>query len=146
MTITRIAQGIRTWRHHVCGACSLRRNAGRRRILFYLITLTVAGIAYLLAVREIFSTPRFPRRVIIIGLVAAALWHVPFLLMPPGSDDDVHRYVWDGRVQHLGYDPYVLVPGDPARQRAAYTRNSHAEQPGSARAHIQRALSFSSGL
>ncbi len=80
----------------------------------YLIMLTVAGIAYLLAVREFFSTPRFPRPVIITGLVLAALWHIPFLLMPPGSDDDVHRYVWDGRVQHLGYDPYVLVPGDPA--------------------------------
>jgi alpha-1,6-mannosyltransferase len=80
----------------------------------YLITLTVAGIAYLLAVREIFATPRFPRRVIVVGLVLAALWHVPFLLMAPGSDDDVHRYLWDGRVQRLGYDPYVVVPSDPA--------------------------------
>src|SRR5271155_572610 len=80
----------------------------------YLITLAIAGIAYLLAVREIFATPRFPRRVVLVGLVAAALWHVPFLLMPPGSDDDVHRYLWDGRVQRLGYDPYILVPSDPA--------------------------------
>jgi hypothetical protein len=34
--------------------------------------------------------------------------------MPPGSDDDIHRYVWDGRVQRLGYNPYLLVPSDPA--------------------------------
>jgi hypothetical protein len=34
--------------------------------------------------------------------------------MPPGSDDDIHRYVWDGRVQRLGYSPYVVVPSDPA--------------------------------
>src|SRR6184192_4700527 len=34
--------------------------------------------------------------------------------MAPGSDDDVHRYVWDGRVQRLGYNPYILVPSDPA--------------------------------
>ncbi|MGB2887150.1 MAG: hypothetical protein WBC04_05595 [Candidatus Acidiferrales bacterium] len=80
----------------------------------YLITLAVAGIAYLLAIREFFSTPRFPHRVIVIGLVLAALWHLPFLLMPPGSDDDVHRYVWDGRVQRLGYNPYIVVPSDPA--------------------------------
>jgi hypothetical protein len=71
-------------------------------------------VAYLLAVRELFVTPRFPRRVIVIGLVLAALWHVPFLLIRPGSDDDVHRYVWDGRVQRLGYNPYVVVPSDPA--------------------------------
>ena len=80
----------------------------------YLITLTVAGIAYLLAVREFFSASRFPRRVIVIGLVLAALWHIPFLLMAPGSDDDVHRYLWDGRVQRLGYNPYIVVPNDPA--------------------------------
>lgn len=80
----------------------------------YLITLAVAGISYLLAVREFFSTHKFPRRVIVIGLALAALWHIPFLLQPPGSDDDVHRYIWDGRVQRLGYDPYILVPSDPA--------------------------------
>jgi alpha-1,6-mannosyltransferase len=80
----------------------------------FIIPLAVAGIAYLLAIREFFSAPRFPHRVIVIGLVLAALWHLPFLLMPPGSDDDVHRYVWDGRVQRLGYNPYIVVPSDPA--------------------------------
>ena len=80
----------------------------------FIIPLAVAGIAYLLAIREFFSTPRFPHRVIVVGLVLAALWHLPFLLMPPGSDDDVHRYVWDGHVQRLGYNPYIVVPSDPA--------------------------------
>jgi alpha-1,6-mannosyltransferase len=80
----------------------------------FIISLAVAGIAYLLAIREFFSTARFPHRVIVFGLVLAALWRLPFLLMPPGPDDDVHRYVWDGRVQRLGYNPYLVVPGDPA--------------------------------
>ena len=57
----------------------------------YLTALAIAGLAYLLAIREFFSTPRFPHRVIVIGLAFAALWHLPFLLMPPGADDDVHR-------------------------------------------------------
>src|SRR4030088_2717553 len=80
----------------------------------FIIPLAVAGTAYLLAIREFFSTPRFPHRVIVIGLVLAALWHLPFLLTTPGSDDDIHRYVWDGRVQRLGYNPYIVVPSDPA--------------------------------
>jgi alpha-1,6-mannosyltransferase len=80
----------------------------------FIIPLAVAGIAYLLAIREFFSTPKFPRRVIVIGLVLPAIWHLLFLVMPPGSDDDVHRYVWDGRVQRLGYNPYIVVPSDPA--------------------------------
>jgi hypothetical protein len=80
----------------------------------FIIPLAVAGIAYLLAIREFFSTPRFPQRVIVVGLVLAALWHLPFLLMAPGADDDVHRYVWDGHVQRLGYNPYIVIPSDPA--------------------------------
>jgi hypothetical protein len=80
----------------------------------FLILLGIAGIAYLLAIRECFSTPRFPRRVIFIGLALAALWHLAFLLTPPGPDDDIHRYLWDGRMQRLGYNPYIVVPSDPA--------------------------------
>ncbi len=80
----------------------------------FIIPLLIAGIAYLLAIREFFSTPKFPRHVIILGLVLAALWHLPFLVQAPGPDDDVHRYVWDGRIQRLGLDPYIVVPNDPA--------------------------------
>jgi alpha-1,6-mannosyltransferase len=80
----------------------------------FIISLAVAGIAYLLAMREFFCTPKFRPRVIVIGLVLAALWHLAFLLVPPGSDDDIHRYVWDGRVQRLGYNPYLVVPNDAA--------------------------------
>jgi hypothetical protein len=88
-------------------------------------SLTVAGIAYLLAVREFFTTPRFDRRVVIIGLVLAAVWHIAFLRLPTGFEDDVHRYVWDGRLQRLGYNPYLVVPSDPAVKalQIAETRN-----------------------
>jgi hypothetical protein len=80
----------------------------------FIVWLGVAAVAYLLAIREFFYTPKFPKRVIVIGLALAAVWHVLFLLKPPGPDDDIHRYVWDGRVQRLGYNPYILVPSDPA--------------------------------
>ena len=77
-------------------------------------SLTLAEIVYLLAIREFFATPGFGRRVVIIGLVLAAVWHIEFLRLPPGADDDIYRYVWDGRLQRLGYNPYVVVPSDPA--------------------------------
>lgn len=80
----------------------------------FIVLLAVAGVAYVLAVREFLTTPKFPRRVIVVGLVFAVLWHLLFLLKLSGVDDDIHRYVWDGRVQRLGYNPYVLVPSDPA--------------------------------
>jgi hypothetical protein len=77
-------------------------------------TLTLAGIVYLLAIREFFATPTFARRVVVVGLVLAAVWHIEFLRAPAGADDDIHRYVWDGRLQRLGYNPYIVVPSDPA--------------------------------
>ncbi len=85
-----------------------------------MVSLSVAGIAYLLAIREFFrgrgarATPTFSRRVVVIGLVLAAVWHIEFLRLPSGADDDIHRYVWDGRLQRLGYNPYIVVPSDPA--------------------------------
>ena len=90
------------------------RNFGDRGGPCFMVSLTLAGIVYLLAIRELFATSRFPRRVVVIGLVLAAVWHIAFLRVPAGGDDDIHRYVWDGRLQRLGYNPYIVVPSDPA--------------------------------
>ena len=94
----------------------------------FLASLAVAGVAYLLAIREFFAAsrtatgagPGLPRRVVVLGLILAALWHLQFLRMPSGPDDDIHRYVWDGRLQRLGYNPYLVVPSDPG-VRALHT-------------------------
>lgn len=90
------------------------RNFGERGGRAFMASLAIAGIAYLLAVRELLAMPAFPRYVVVVGLMLAAVWHVEFLQVPPGPDDDIHRYVWDGRVQRLGYNPYLIVPSDPA--------------------------------
>jgi hypothetical protein len=90
------------------------RNFGDRGGPYFMASLTVAGIAYILAIREFFATPKLSRRVVVIGLILAAVWHIEFLRVPPGADDDIHRYVWDGHLQRLGYNPYLVVPSDPA--------------------------------
>ena len=77
-------------------------------------SLTLASIVYLLAIREFFATPGFSRRVVVVGLLLAAVWHIEFLRLPAGADDDIHRYVWDGHLQRLGYNPYLVIPSDPA--------------------------------
>ena len=89
------------------------RSFSRRGEPSFFVPLAVAGVAYVLAIRELFSAPEFPKRVIVFGLALSALWHFQFLRMPPGVDDDAHRYLWDGRVQRLGYNPYIVVPSDP---------------------------------
>jgi alpha-1,6-mannosyltransferase len=107
------------------------RNSADRGGLAFMVSLGGAGVAYLLACREVFRRPgasaaqAFPRRVVVIGLVLAAAWHIEFLRLPAGFDDDIHRYVWDGRLQRLGYNPYLVVPTDPIVRNlhTAETRN-----------------------
>jgi alpha-1,6-mannosyltransferase len=36
------------------------------------------------------------------------------LTAPPILSTDIYRYVWDGRVQAAGIDPYRYIPADPA--------------------------------
>ena len=103
----------------LCAALTIcSRNFGDRGGPYFMASLAVAGIAYLLAIRELFATPKFERRlsrrVVVLCLIMAAVWHVEFFRLSPGADDDIHRYVWDGRLQRLGYNPYLVVPSDPA--------------------------------
>src|SRR5438067_11368115 len=99
----------------LCGALTIcSRNFGDRGGPYFMASLTFAGVVYLFAIREFFATRTFPRRVVVLGIVLAAVWHVEFLRQPPGADDDIHRYVWDGRLQRLGYNHYIVVPSDPA--------------------------------
>lgn len=101
------------------------RNWDDRGGAAFIASLAIAGIAYLVAIREFFSARRLPQHIVVIGLVLAALWHVLFLRLPAGPDDDIRRYLWDGRVQRLGYNPYLVVPSDPA-VRALHTTETRS--------------------
>jgi hypothetical protein len=106
------------------------RNFSDRGGPYFLACLTLAGIAYLLAIREFFAAARLSRRVVVIGLVLAAVWHIEFLRLPSGADDDIHRYLWDGRLQRLGYNPYIVVPSDPAVKELHTPETRNLNNPG----------------
>ena len=108
------------------------RHFGSMGAPSFLIPLAVAGVAYLLSVRELFCAASLPKRVIVIGLALAGIWHCLFLRQAPGLDDDIHRYVWDGRVQRFGHNPYIVAPNDPALSalHTSETRTlNHADLP-----------------
>lgn len=48
---------------------------------------------------------------IVIGV--AALLRVGLLWQTPTLSDDIYRYIWDGRVQAAGINPYRYIPADP---------------------------------
>src|SRR5262250_1737891 len=102
----------------LCAALTIcSHNLGDRGGPYFMASLTLASVAYLLAIREFFAAPRLSRHVVILGLALAAVWHIEFLRLPSGTDDDIHRYVWDGRLQRFGYNPYLVVPNDPAVEK-----------------------------
>ncbi len=65
-----------------------------------------AGVCFLVAVR-FFPKGRAPNRAVLFWFVAIAL-RVVLLPMEPG--DDLWRYLWEGRIQRAGFNPYVEGP------------------------------------
>lgn len=53
-------------------------------------------------------------RLLVIALVLAAAFRVPLAAPKVGADNDMVRYLYDGRLQRLGYNPFEVVPADPA--------------------------------
>lgn len=70
------------------------------------------GAAYVMAVWSVWNRGSSPRLVFAIAAVAV-LMRVPLVYAPPYLSSDVYRYVWDGRVQAAGINPYRYVPADP---------------------------------
>lgn len=111
------------------------RNFSDRGGPRFMAWLALAGIVYLLAVATFFrgrgsrATLNFPRRVVVVGLLLASAWHIAFLRLPAGPDDDVHRYVWDGRLQRLGHNPYLVIPSDPEALRLHTAETSNLNNP-----------------
>ena len=73
-----------------------------------------AGLAYLVSCALVLRlrTPH-PRALWLVLGIAMAM-RLPVLLAPPFLSSDIYRYVWDGRVQAAGINPYRYIPADPA--------------------------------
>ncbi|MGU3666749.1 glycosyltransferase 87 family protein [Methylobacterium sp. A49B] len=95
---------------HVPGADTV--GSATRANLF--VAVVAAGlIPYVLAVRLILRE-RLPGRALWLVLGLAAAMRAALLPAPPFLSSDIYRYVWDGRVQAAGTNPYRFIPADPA--------------------------------
>jgi hypothetical protein len=80
--------------------------------LFWPFAATIA-ISQLIALAAI-SRDEPPRRWLWIAIGFAIACRLPLMVGPVNYDSDMVRYVYDGRVQRFGYNPYAVVPSDPA--------------------------------
>ena len=82
----------------------------REHVAWFLGTFAALSVAMVLAWRLVRGDPRS----LTWAIGAALLFRIVAALGQPALSDDVHRYVWDGRVQWHGIHPYRFAPSDPA--------------------------------
>ena len=75
-------------------------------------------LAYLAMLRRVWAEGQAPRTLLLAALLFALAFRAPLVGPRVGSASDMVRYVWDGRVQTLGYSPYQFTPDDPAMASA----------------------------
>jgi alpha-1,6-mannosyltransferase len=92
--------GVGLWRQHVYDTDG------------FTILALVQGAFYLAAVALTWRGG-LSRRAMIAVLLVAALMRIAVLLAPAYLSDDINRYVWDGRVEGAGINPYRYIPADP---------------------------------
>jgi alpha-1,6-mannosyltransferase len=97
----------------VVGLAVLRWDAASldddARVAGFEVCIGLAGLLWLLAVAVV-RRGRLPPRTIWIVLIAAVAMRLITLFSPPVLSSDVYRYVWDGRVQLAGINPYRYMP------------------------------------
>jgi hypothetical protein len=52
-------------------------------------------------------------RLLVTALLLAVAFRVPPAVAPVGADNDMVRYMYDGHLQRLGINPFLVVPADP---------------------------------
>ena len=99
-------------------------------ILWFIKVAFVQSIFYLVAVWLILRA-RTSRSTLVLTLIFATLFRLSILFAPPYLSDDIYRYVWDGRVQAAGINPYRYIPSDEAlknlRDDKIYPKINHRD-------------------
>jgi alpha-1,6-mannosyltransferase len=79
-----------------------------------LILLSISGIPFAFAVWWTFRRKKFPANTLLIILIGGVLFRLILVpLDPPRLSTDIYRYIWDGRLQGAGINPYLYLPVDP---------------------------------
>ncbi len=95
---------------HVPGSVSVGSIG---RVNLFVAVLAAAAACYLAACAMVIRHGG-DRRTLPLVLGVALLLRLPVLAAPPFLSSDLYRYVWDGRVQQAGINPYRYIPADPA--------------------------------
>src|SRR5260370_28880371 len=80
--------------------------------IVWFIKLALVQSALYLTAAWLIVRARNARSTLVTVLVLAGIFRLSIVFAPPYLSDDIYRYVWDGRVQAAGINPYRYVPAD----------------------------------
>jgi hypothetical protein len=78
----------------------------------FIPALVASGLLTLVATKLAGDVPARAGLAVILGLALAM--RLLLVAEEPFLSTDIYRYIWDGRVQGAGINPYIHVPADPA--------------------------------
>lgn len=91
--------------------------------------IALSVLVYFAAVWLVLRPGKTHSLALILGV--AIVLRVALVAGPPLLSSDIYRYVWDGRVQNAGINPYLHIPADPAlaslRDTAIYPHINRAD-------------------
>jgi alpha-1,6-mannosyltransferase len=76
------------------------------------VAMLLSGAIALAATRV--AVPLRSGSALVVIVIVGAIIRVIAILPDPLLSSDIYRYVWDGRVQAAGINPYRYIPADPA--------------------------------
>jgi alpha-1,6-mannosyltransferase len=97
------------------GAVALWRGDHSTVGLIELLQMPIYGIAVWIVLSRI-TRDSVQGRTALIGILLVGLALRAMVLPSPPASSDIYRYIWDGRVQAAGINPYRYLPADPALQ------------------------------
>ena len=80
--------------------------------IFWFIKLALVQSALYLIVVWLIVRARGARSTLLLVLLFAGIFRLSIVFALPYLSDDIYRYVWDGRVQAAGINPYRYIPAD----------------------------------
>jgi hypothetical protein len=86
--------------------------SGVSGIRFFMTVAFIQSAIYLVAA-WIVMRARPSNSTVLIAIAFAVIFRASILFAPPYLSDDIYRYVWDGRVQAAGINPYRYIPAAP---------------------------------
>ena len=78
----------------------------------WFLKLVVVQAVFYLPVAWLSLKTSDSRSLFVLGLLFAAVFRLSIIFSPPYLSDDIYRYIWDGRVQFAGVNPYRYIPAD----------------------------------